>query len=189
MIGDWVLQELRQQLEQWRTKGIDFSAFFFAINISPRQFMAEDFIDKIHYFLDGSSLQPGNLHLEITENVTMANVEATAIRIKQLAGLGVRCVIDDFGTGYSSLTYLQQLPCSALKIDRSFIVDFTTNIYSRAIVESTITLAKAVGVQVIAEGVEHGDQFSELKRLGCNAYQGYFFSPPIPADEFFLLLT
>jgi diguanylate cyclase (GGDEF)-like protein len=188
-IGDWVFQQVAQQFSHWVILGLDLNQFFFAVNISPRQFMEPDFVGKITHFLDTSQLTASNLHLEITENVAMSDFDATAERVMQLNRLGIRCAIDDFGTGYSSLTYLRQLPCGTLKLDKSFINDFLTNIYSRAIVESTINLAKVLGLEVIAEGVEHGDQYIELKNLGCNAYQGYFFSPAIPADELFLLLV
>jgi EAL domain-containing protein (putative c-di-GMP-specific phosphodiesterase class I) len=122
------------------------------------------------------------LDLEVTESVIMADIEAVRNKLEILRGLGVEISVDDFGTGYSSLSYVARLPLHALKIDRSFVVDMIRSDDSRAIVDSVISMAHALRLTVIAEGVETEEQAGELRRLGCDQMQGYLFSPPVPAE-------
>jgi EAL domain-containing protein (putative c-di-GMP-specific phosphodiesterase class I) len=125
----------------------------------------------------------GRLELEITETVGMEDAEAALEVLKELTALGIRLSVDDFGTGFSSLAYLKKLPVSAIKIDRSFVMDMDRDGDDRAIVRSTIDLARHLGMEVVAEGVENAEALRDLRALGCDLAQGFAISPPLPAPE------
>jgi EAL domain-containing protein (putative c-di-GMP-specific phosphodiesterase class I) len=158
------------------------------VNLSARQVAQPDLLERIKVALETSKLSPHCLKLEITESVVMENAEAAALMFKQLRSLGVQLSIDDFGTGYSSLSYLHRFPLNYLKIDRSFVSRLTTD-NDNAIVRTISTLARNLGMEVIAEGIETEEQYQQLKMLGCEYGQGYLFSQPVNNEGVLRLLA
>ena len=183
-IGAWVMRQAIQQIKTWDETGLCHITPSFAINVSPRQFHQADFVAQVTNLIEEADISPASLKLEITENIVMADVEDTIAKMEELRGLGVVFSIDDFGTGYSSLAYLKKLPLSQIKIDRSFVQDITHDANDATIVETIISMARHMNLDVLAEGVETAGQLSFLKQMGCYAYQGYYFSQPLPAEEF-----
>ena len=159
-----------------------------SVNLSARQVAQSDLIDRVKEALAVSKLSPHCLKLEITESVVMENAEAAALMFKQLRSLGVQLSIDDFGTGYSSLSYLHRFPLNYLKIDRSFVTRLTTE-NDNAIVRTISTLARNLGMEVIAEGIETEEQYQQLKMLGCEFGQGFLFSRPVNSKSVIHLLA
>ncbi len=184
-IGDWVLKTACSQAVSWRQAGLD--DFSVAVNISAIQFRERGFVDKIGAILERTGLAPAALELEITETVAMTEVEQTMRRMKDLEQLGVRIAIDDFGTGYSSLAYLKRFPIHTLKIDKSFILKLPADKENMAIVKAVIALANNLGLDIVAEGVETEQQANVLTQHGCELLQGFHFSRPVSADEFYRL--
>jgi EAL domain-containing protein (putative c-di-GMP-specific phosphodiesterase class I) len=151
------------------------------VNLSSKQFTRPDLIDQIIQTLQHTGLDPRFLKLEITESVIMENVGTAISMLQQLRALGVESCIDDFGTGYSSLSYLHHLPMETLKIDRSFVGRMVRNDENIEIVRTIVTLARSLGMEVVAEGVETIEQLGQLRLLRCDAGQGYLFSKPTDA--------
>jgi diguanylate cyclase (GGDEF)-like protein len=181
-IGEWTLKTGCGQLKAWHEKG--FANLSLAINLSPRQFEQEDLLGKVIETLKGVGLDPNYLELEVTEGSLMTNSAGATKTLSQLRDLGVKVSIDDFGTGFSSLGYLKNLPIDALKIDKSFVNDATTDPDDASLVMAIITLAHNLRLKVIAEGVETEEQLRFLHLLRCDQIQGYLFSKPLPAGEF-----
>lgn len=182
-IGDWILEAAAQQVALWRKDGMpDINI---AINLSPVQFKDGMLANKIQEYIDTTTLDKEMLEFEITENILMDNVQASSEGLLTLKKLGVSLAIDDFGTGYSSLSYLKSFDIDSLKIDRSFVNDIHTESDSAEIVSAVISLAHNLGLIVVAEGVETEEQLLFLAELKCDIFQGYFFSKPLVADEFF----
>lgn len=177
-IGRWVLFEACAQVRQWQIDSASHRSLSLSVNLSARQVAQPDLLEQIKEALETSKLSPHCLKLEITESVVMENAEAAALMFKQLRSLGVQLSIDDFGTGYSSLSYLHRFPLNYLKIDRSFVIRLTTD-NDNAIVRTISTLARNLGMEVIAEGIETDEQHRQLKMLGCEYGQGYLFSRPV----------
>ncbi|HEY0367367.1 MAG TPA: EAL domain-containing protein [Pyrinomonadaceae bacterium] len=177
-IGEWVLNEACAHVRQWQLDSPTHRVLSLSVNLSARQVAQPDLLDRIKEALATSKLSPHCLKLEITESVVMENAEAAALMFKQLRSLGVQLSIDDFGTGYSSLSYLHRFPLNYLKIDRSFVSRLTTD-NDNAIVRTISTLARNLGMEVIAEGIETDEQYQQLKMLGCEYGQGYLFSRPV----------
>lgn len=179
-IGQWVLEAACRQLCLWNTQ---FPAYCLSItvNLSSKQFAQPDLPDQIDQILQTTGLAASSLKLEITETVLMESTESTATTLLRLQTLGIELHIDDFGTGYSSLSYLHRLPVSALKIDRSFISRMTQDQENHEIVQTFVRLAHSLGMQVVAEGIEHQEQLTRLQDLGCDYGQGYLFSQPLEA--------
>ena len=177
-IGEWVLNEACAQVRQWQLDSPSHRALSLSVNLSARQVAQPDLLNRIKEALETSKLNPHCLKLEITESVVMENAEAAALMFKQLRSLGVQLSIDDFGTGYSSLSYLHRFPLNYLKIDRSFVSRLTTD-NDNAIVRTISTLARNLGMEVIAEGIETEEQYQQLKMLGCEYGQGFLFSRPV----------
>ncbi len=180
-IGQWVLNEACAHVRQWQIDSPSHRALSLSVNLSARQVAQPDLLERIKEALATSKLNPHCLKLEITESVVMENAEAAALMFKQLRSLGVQLSIDDFGTGYSSLSYLHRFPLNYLKIDRSFVMRLTTD-NDNAIVRTISTLARNLGMEVIAEGIETEEQHQQLKMLGCEYGQGYLFSRPVDND-------
>src|SRR5882724_4319825 len=160
-----------------------------SVNLSSRQVSQPDLIERIKGVLDESGIDPHCLKLEITESVVMENAEAATLMFKQLRGLGVQLSIDDFGTGYSSLSYLHRFPVNYLKIDQSFVGRMTEANDNAEIVRTIVTLARNLGLEVVAEGIETQSQNRQLKALGCDYGQGYLFSRPIDSASVPALLA
>ena len=177
-IGQWVLNEACVHVRQWQLDSPSHRSLSLSVNLSARQVAQPDLLERIKEALETSKLNPHCLKLEITESVVMENAEAAALMFKQLRSLGVQLSIDDFGTGYSSLSYLHRFPLNYLKIDRSFVMRLTTD-NDNAIVRTISTLARNLGMQVIAEGIETEEQYKQLKMLGCEFGQGFLFSRPV----------
>lgn len=185
-IGEWVIREACRQNKEWIDKG--YKARRICVNVSPRQFQHENFLDTISKVLEETGLPPEYLGIEITESVAVSDIENTINLLKELRELGVAVVMDDFGTGYSSLSYLKEMNIDEMKIDRSFVTDIETNEKDRAISNTIILLAKQFNILVTAEGIEKEAQLKILESLGCDKAQGYYFSRPIPSLEFEKLL-
>ena len=155
-----------------------------AVNVSPRQFRHGDFFNQVRQALAESGIAPSRLVLEITEGVLLHNPEQAQALLVSLQQLGVRISVDDFGTGYSSLSYLKRLPLSSLKIDRSFVRDMAESQNDRVIVSAVLSMARELGLQVVAEGVETIEQLDFLRDKGCPFVQGYYIGRPMPAAHF-----
>ncbi len=186
-IGEWVLREACRQIKQWHDSG--FPDLEVAVNISVKQLRQKGFPDFVCRILRDTGLEARYLDLELTESLLMKDVEATVDTMHMLHDLGVSFSVDDFGTGYFSLSYLKRLPIDVLKIDRTFVRNFASDPNDAAIVRTIIAMAHTLGMRVVAEGVETRDQLEFLRRQGCDGSQGYYCSAPLPAEEFFGLLT
>jgi diguanylate cyclase (GGDEF)-like protein len=185
-IGDWVLREACAQARAWEDAGLP--AITMAVNVSALQFRKPNFLEEVYSALIETDLDPRYLELELTEGALMMRAESTASILSTLRGVGVRVAVDDFGTGYSSLSYIRKFPLDALKIDQSFIRQITTIPDETTIVRAIISMARSLDLRVIAEGVETPDQLDFLKAHGCDEAQGYYFSQPVPAEQFATLL-
>ncbi len=180
-LGEWVMNSVCKQINDWENKGYNVPKI--AINISAKQFRQKTFFNQIEHILEKSNITANHIILEITESLLMADIENISETLHQLSEAGFKIAIDDFGTGYSSLTYLKHYPIDKLKIDQSFVRDIATDENDAAIVTATISMAHDLGMKVIAEGVETNDQFAFLTQKGCDLYQGYYFSKPLPSSE------
>ncbi len=187
-LGSWVLEEACQQIARW-ARNPETAQLTVAVNISALQFRLPDFEQQVLDALRRTGADPRNLKLELTESMLVDNIEEVIHKMTNLRSYQIGFSLDDFGTGYSSLTYLKRLPLNQLKIDRSFVKDILTDASSGAIAETIISLGRAMGMPVIAEGVETEEQRVYLARLGCHAFQGYLTSKPLPVGEFESLLS
>lgn len=182
-IGNWVLETACKQIAEW-SKSKATAHISLAVNISARQFRQADFVKQVMAALEHTGANPRNLKLELTESILLENIEEVIAKMTELKSHGLRMSLDDFGTGYSSLCYLKRLPLDQLKIDRSFVRDILEDVSSGAIAQTIITLSHAMGLSVIAEGVEVEEQRNFLTQLGCHSFQGFFYSKPLPLNEF-----
>ncbi|QEL57768.1 EAL domain-containing protein [Chromobacterium paludis] len=186
-IGSWVLDTACGDIRRWRDARILPGRV--AVNVSGRQLKYGDFTQQLAETLSRHGLESRELELEITESVAMDEAGGMVDMLRRLQGLGIYLSIDDFGTGYSSLSYLKRLPVRGLKIDRSFIADSTRDNDDAAITRAIVSIARSLGLDVVAEGVEDEEQRVFLLGLGCQCAQGYLFSRPIPASQFEVLLA
>ncbi|WP_420238594.1 PAS domain S-box protein [Telmatobacter bradus] len=182
-LGDWVLEAACQQIHLWNNADPPFPIPL-SVNISARQFRQPGFVEHVLDVLRRNDANPACLDLELTESMLLDNIDDAIAKMNELKQHGVHFSLDDFGTGYSSLSYLKRLPFDQLKIDRSFVRDLLDDIGSQAIARSIISLGRALGLNVIAEGVESCEQRDLLIDLGCSSFQGYFFSHPLPLADF-----
>ncbi|MBD2021313.1 EAL domain-containing protein [Leptolyngbya sp. FACHB-36] len=185
-IGQWVLKTACAQAKQWHTR--NGMPLRISVNLSARQFRQQNFVEMVAEVLQQTELDPDLLVLELTETCVMEDVETTIVTLKQLQSMGVHISVDDFGTGYSSLNYLKRFPINTLKIDQSFIQDIMVDTNDAAIAKAIIAMAQSLQLKVIAEGVETAEQLAFLRQNGCYAMQGFFFSQPIPGEDFEQLL-
>jgi len=176
-IGNWVIEEACRQLAAWRQAGI--TNYPIAVNLSPLQVQQSDFVRNLLNTLQKYKIQPKNLAMEVTENILMQDMEGATSSLAKLKLLGIDIAVDDFGTGYSSFNYLKNLPISALKIDRTFIIDLCKDKKDRNIVKSIIEMAHSMNLLVVAEGVEDQEQLDMLRTLACDQIQGYLISKPV----------
>jgi diguanylate cyclase (GGDEF)-like protein/PAS domain S-box-containing protein len=188
-LGQWVLKEACSQIRRWQELYPRARTLVADVNLSARQFHQPDLGGEAAQILKETGLDPSHLELEITESVLMEDAPSTAAPLEQLKDLGVRVAIDDFGTGYSSLSYLKRLPVDTLKIDRSFISGLTSDLEDEVLVSGMINLAHALGLRVVAEGVETEQQAARLKAMGCEMAQGYQFYRPVSAEAATSLLA
>jgi len=185
-LGEWVLKTACTQNKAWQDQGIP--PLVMSVNLSPRQLRQKNLMAMITGVLDKIGLAPRFLELEITESMIMHHADKAIAILQQLHQLGIHLSIDDFGTGYSSLAYLKRFPVQKLKIDQSFVRDLTVNADDASIVTAIIAMAKSLGLEVVAEGVETKEELAFLSKLHCDEYQGYYFSKPVPAEEFARLM-
>ncbi len=178
-VGKWIVHEACRQLAEWTAAGYDLEI---SINVSALQFNDADFCQDVAASIDEFGVDPFKLDFEITEGLLIEDVEQAVDKLNQIKAMGISVSIDDFGTGYSSLAYLRQFPIDRLKIDRAFIKDIP-EADDGVIASSIIVLAKALGLKVLAEGVETADHIAFLKDHDCDEYQGFYLSPPVPADQ------
>jgi EAL domain-containing protein (putative c-di-GMP-specific phosphodiesterase class I) len=180
-LGEWVLNAACRQTKAWNDAG--YTQLTLAVNLSAAQFVNnKGFAKMVSAILQTYQISPGQLEFEMTESMLLANVEENAQILRKLGELGTRITIDDFGTGYSSLSYLKRLPIDTVKIDRSYVRDIVADGDDLAIVSAIIAMAHNLKLSVIAEGVEKREQADSLRKLGCDGYQGHFFSKPLPAE-------
>lgn len=182
-IGILALEEACAQVRDWQVRYTQHAALGISVNLSAKQFLQGDLIEQIGQTVRTAELELESLKLEITESVVMENAQSARIMLHRLKSLNVRLGIDDFGTGYSSLAYLQQFPIDTLKIDRSFVMRMEEREADVEIVRAIVALAHNLGKDVVAEGVETVEQAQELAKMGCDFFQGYYFSRPVPAAE------
>jgi len=186
-MSEWVIRTACAQAKEWQEKG--YMPFRISINVSARLFQQYDLTKMIMDTLKGTGLGPDSLELEITESVAMQNLQSSMEILWKLNGLSIRVAMDDFGTGYSSLAYLKKFPIHLLKIDRAFIKELEKNPEDQTIVKAIIAMAHTLNIDVIAEGVENAEQKDLLKTFGCGLAQGFYFSKPLPAQDFFKFLS
>lgn len=182
-IGLWVMRQACAQLKAWELRPAT-AALELAVNVSPRQFHAPDFVAQVLEVVQDSGINPSRLKLELTEGLIMDDIESTISKMHELRQSGLRFSIDDFGTGYSSLAYLTHLPLDQLKIDQSFVHNMTLKPENAVIVQTIIGMARNLHMGVIAEGVETVEQYEFLKQQGCTCFQGYHFGRPVPIADF-----
>ena len=181
-LGQWVLETACEQLVAWagRPETADLNI---AVNVSARQFRHRDFVDMVMATIQRSGIRPHRLKIELTESLLADRMEVTIAKMGTLKALGVTLSLDDFGMGYSSLSVLKRLPLDQLKIDKSFVADLLTDPNDAAISRAIIALAQSLSLEVVAEGVETKEQRDFLAEQGCDQFQGYLFSRPLPIEQ------
>ena len=185
-LGEWVVGEACATLVRWREAGVD--DIVMSINVSVLQLLRGELTQTLSDIFAEYDVAPSQIELEITESMVMANAERSISTLRQLKAIGVKVSIDDFGTGYSSLSYLRRLPIDALKIDKTFVGDITTDPDDEAITATVITMAHSLGLNVIAEGVETAEQVEYLREKDCDEIQGYWLAAPMPAEQCLVFL-
>ena len=181
-LGQWALETACEQLAAWATRP-ETAGLNIAVNVSVRQFRHPDFVDMVMAAIQRSGIRPHRLKLELTESLLADRMEITLAKMGTLKALGVTLALDDFGMGYSSLSVLKRLPLDQLKIDQSFVADLLTDSHDAAISRAIIALAQSLKLEVVAEGVETQEQRNVLIEQGCEQFQGYLFSKPLPIEQ------
>jgi len=185
-IGRWALMQACAQNMAWLRQGLPSVSM--AVNLSPRQFADDGLLHDIDDALNACGMPPTLLQLEVTESMVMQNVSRAVKILDAIQSRGIRLAIDDFGTGYSSMSLMKQFPIDTIKIDRSFVRDLPDDPEDQAIAHAIIRMGKALGMTVVAEGVETEEQLAFLRHHGCDQMQGYLFSKPLPAEKMVELL-
>lgn len=185
-IGNWVLKTACQQVRKWKRLGV--TDLCISVNVSAIQIQSDDFVSTVSAIIKEAKIEPQLIELEITESSIMENSIENIMKLNELKDIGVRISLDDFGKGYSSLNYLKMLPIDTLKVDKSFIQNIEYDPREKVITEAIIQMSKALGLTVLAEGIENETQFHLLKELNCDAMQGFYFSRPLPIEEIDLKL-
>ena len=186
-IGEWALRSACNQAKAWHCDGRP--GLTVSVNLSPRQMQGRDLTTIVRHALRDSGLPAQCLELELTEGALIRDADVAIQMMESLKAIGVRVSLDDFGTGYSSLSYLKRFPIRVLKLDRSFVIDVTHAAKDASIAEAIFLMARALDMQVVAEGVESVEQLRFLRSHGCHLMQGYYFSPPLPVRECGALLS
>ena len=179
-LGEWVVKQACKQIKLWESQGLKDMPV--AVNISPSHFAQESFADDIAALVNQLNISPSLIEIEITESTSRDQTVFTST-CKKLRSLGFKMAIDDFGTGYSSLSVLKDAPVDVLKIDREFIRHIPNDSQSSVLIGTILGMSKALGLQVVAEGIETEEQLTVLVAMGCHMAQGYYFSKPVPAKE------
>lgn len=182
-LGEWILKTACTQIAAWKNQKQQ-DHFGVSVNISVLQFRQPEFVEQVLQTIESTGSNPRDLKLELTESMLAENIDEVVAKMTELKAHGLSLSLDDFGTGYSSLSYLKRLPLDELKIDRAFVRDMLVDVTSGAIAQTIISMSHAMGLSVIAEGVETEEQRRFLAALGCHTFQGYLFSHPLPLDEF-----
>jgi diguanylate cyclase (GGDEF)-like protein len=183
-IGRWVLRRACRDASRWGTLARDPArAPYVSVNLSARQFAQPGIVDAVTQTLEETGLEPERLALEVTESAVMEDLDEPDETLRELKALGVRLFLDDFGTGYSSLSYLQRFPIDMLKVDRSFVSGIDQGDGKLPILGAVVGMARALGMEVVAEGVETGEQLERLRNLGCELAQGFYFAGPTPLED------
>ena len=187
-VGEYVLDEACRQLKVWRESGMALPHI--CVNVAKAQLVSSGFCETVAKTLEVHELDPSSLELEISERGVLAGDHEIIVQLQELKNLGVRLSIDDFGTGDSAIAYLKELPVDVLKIDRSYIRGIVNDRKDSAIASAMIALGQRLDLLVVAEGVECADQLKQLRELGCDAFQGFLVSRPVPGETFekFLIL-
>ena len=185
-IGEWVLFEACRQAKAWQREGL--RPMRVAVNLAPSQFRLINLVDQIRQALEAAQLDPQYLEVELTESAVMSDAEQSIVILESISRMGVLVSVDDFGTGYSSMSYLRRFPIDKLKIDRCFVEEMTRRPEDASIVRAIISLAHSLHLKVIAEGVETPEQLALLTELGCDQYQGFYFSPALVPAQFVALV-
>ncbi len=180
-LGRWVLEHACRQIVEWQERFPNDPPLTVSVNVSPKEISQPDFVENVLDTLKTVGLRPDSLKLEVTEGVLMESAETNVTVLRRLADVGIHVLIDDFGTGYSSLSYLHRFSVDTLKIDRSFVDALAGAEENVEIIRTIITLARALGMTVIAEGVETEDQHRRLRELNCEEVQGFLFSKAVDA--------
>lgn len=181
-IGLWVLREACEQLQRWQCALNPFHALYVSVNVSSKQLSQPDLVQQIEQILQETGLAAHSLKLEITESAVMENADIARTALTQLQTLGIEVYIDDFGTGYSCLSRLCELPLNVLKIDRAFVRQIASK-NGKQLVQAIVHLARTIGADLIAEGVEDQEQVCQLQALGCERGQGYLFAKPMDSQD------
>jgi diguanylate cyclase len=185
-LDEWVQARAFADVVEWRRSGL--GDIRISVNMSAQQLESRTFLERFFEALDRSGIAADQIHVEITENTVMRDIEVIVPKLRELRRRGLNIAIDDFGTGYSSLSYLQQFPINTLKIDRSFVGDIRADESDASIINAIVAMARGLKLDLIAEGVETRTQLSYLRSQGCSEVQGYIFSRPIPASDLKALL-
>ena len=185
-IGEWVLATACRQVRDWLDMG--FAECNVAVNFSIKQFHQKDLVSRIRAIMQENNLTSDCLVVEVTESTMMEDIKNSMNILHQIKEMGMNIALDDFGTGYSSLEYLKNCPVSHVKIDRSFIADIEASERDATLVKSIVSMAHGMGLKVTAEGVENAEQAELLEDYGCDEFQGFLFSKPVPAAEATALL-
>ncbi|HSD73479.1 MAG TPA: EAL domain-containing protein, partial [Steroidobacteraceae bacterium] len=188
-LGRWVLREACRQAHEWQMSRADDREFAISVNLSVREFAQPDLVRAVAAILDETRLRPQSLRIEITESAIIGQKHPAIETVEQLRALGVGIHLDDFGTGYSALSYLHRLPLDAVKVDRAFTSSIDQEERPLHVVKAIVSLAHAIGLEVVAEGVTNQCQLDLLRDMGCNLAQGFFFSRPCNAEEMSALLV
>lgn len=181
-IGNWIFYQAARQIQHFRELAQD--PIYLSLNLSPKQFYDPYLVESIERVLTNRDIDPESIQVEITETSVMDDPDDAKIKLEAIRDMGIKLSIDDFGTGYSSLSYLKNLEIDCLKIDKSFIDDVVTNTQNQGIVRAVISMARSLGMDILAEGVESLDQLEFVHSEGCNQIQGYYFSKPLNAEDF-----
>ena len=185
-LGEWIIGEACRQGQRWHDEGLP--PLTIAVNVSPRQFQLTDLVGCIASALKETGYSAALLELEITESALAEREDEALLTMRQLRDLGLRLAVDDFGTGYSSLAQLKRFPIDVLKIDQGFVRDIPQSSDDMAISAAIIAMGHSMDLRVLAEGVETAEQLAFLRESGCDSYQGYFCSRPVPAEAFAALV-
>lgn len=181
-LGEYVLHEACRQSKEWKDAG--YSHYKVSVNLSLVQLSDKQFINKVFYILRETGIFPEDLEIEVTESAAIYDLEITRNTLMQLKGIGIHLVLDDFGTGYSGLSRLGHLPITGIKIDKVFVWQSMKSEWDANLLKSIILFARSLGLHLVAEGVETEEQLEQLKSMGCDCIQGFYYTHPLPRKEY-----